>query len=248
MAGPTWYDSNYTYRAPIVVDGSATAAGTVDATITIPETHPFWLTVQDDGHDVRFTANNGYTLLDYNRRTWTYASKVGVFDINAITHHTTNTMTVIWIYWGYAAASDGSTSPSISGALNAYLHVAGPVAPVFEMRFEDVGSTAPAQTFQKTANEVAGVTWRLPEMALRTIPWQASMTLEGPRTLTAGGGPGPTPYLTENLRLFEAQGRLYLRSLISGGTTGNSYDAYVQAVTTEERTLRGTMAMTVNDL
>ena len=119
MAGPTWYDDNYLYRAPIVVDGSATAAGTVDATITIPETHVFWQTVQTSGFDVRFTTSNGFTLLAYNRRTWTHASKVGVFDIDSITHHTTNTMTVIWVYWGYAAATDGSTAPVIAAALNA---------------------------------------------------------------------------------------------------------------------------------
>jgi len=247
MAGPTWYDENYLYRAPIVVDGSATAAGTVDATITIPETHPFWLTVQSTGYDVRFTTNNGYTLLAYNRRTWTYASKVGVFDINAITHHTTNTMTVIWIYWGYAAAADGSTSPSISGALNAYLYVGAMADPQFAIRLEPVGSTSPTQQVQKTTSEALALSWQFPPMIKRTIPWEGTLDFEGPRTLSSGTSPGLS-HLTSQLRLGLDRDRLFIRSLFSGGTDGTNDDAYVQVVTTDDRTLRGTANIVHEDL
>jgi len=247
MAGPTWYDSNYLYRAPIVVDGSATAAGTVDATLVIPETHPIWLTVQSTGYDIRFTTNNGYTTLAYNRRTWTYASRVGVIDIDSITHHVTNTMTVIWMYWGYTGATDGSTSPAIASALNAYLFAGAPVAPVLNIQLEPVGVTSPTQLLQKTTAETLGICWLLPPLILRTIPWQSSMTLEGPRTLSSGGGIGLT-HSTANLRLGEAQGRLFVRSLVSGGADGSNDDLYVQVVTTEDRTLRGTANLAHEDL
>lgn len=248
MAGPTWYDDNYLYRAPIVVDGSATAAGTVDATITIPETHPFWLTVQTSGFDVRFTTNNGFTLLAYNRRTWTHASKVGVFDIDAITHHTTNTMTVIWVYWGYAAATDGSTAPVIAAALNAYLYEGADFAPTFAVRQEEFGATSSPQSIQKTSSEILGLCWSLPRLIPREVPLEGTNDWEGPRTLVAGGGPGPTPHDTSTIRLFSARNRLFMRSLISGGTDGNDYDVYIRVTTTEGRTLQGTIVMRVEDL
>ena len=42
-----WFDADYSKRFPIVLDGSATAAGVVDATIALTGTAAeFWATVQ----------------------------------------------------------------------------------------------------------------------------------------------------------------------------------------------------------
>jgi hypothetical protein len=247
MAGPTWYDDNYLYRAPIVVDGSATAAGTVDATITIPETHPFWLTVQSTGYDVRFTTNNGYTLLAYNRATWTYASKVGIFNIDAITHHVTNSMTVIWMYWGYSGATDGSTSPTISGALNAYLHVGGPVSPRFDVRLEEVGTETPPQQLQKTVADIVQVSWRITDLATRQIPWEGSNGYEGPRTIMLEVDPAAT-YNTSSVRIFLWNDQLWLKTLLSGGSDGSNFKAVCRVYTTEERLLIGSTYVVVESM
>ena len=55
-----WFDADFSRRFPVVLDGSATTAGTVDATIALTGTAAeFWATVQADLDDVRVSAANG---------------------------------------------------------------------------------------------------------------------------------------------------------------------------------------------
>ncbi len=246
MAGPTWYDDNYLYRAPIVVDGSATAAGIVDAQLALQNSHPFWLTVQSTGFDVRFTTSDGMTPLAYNRAAWDYANKSATFNIDGVVHFVTNTMTVIWMYWGYAAATDGSTSPTIGATLNAYIESNGILGDVFEIENGSAAATTPRNQRQKQSGDIIGVTWRLPLLSRRTIPWEGRLDYEGPTTLVLAET-GTFTYNTNDLRLVLDRDQLYVTTLLEAGADGDVEDITCTVYTTLARKLIGIGRITVED-
>ena len=233
--GPSWYSSNYSYRVPIVVDGSGAASGTMDAAVTIPPTFArFWATVQSTGYDVRFTAADGITELAYNRASWTYASKAGVFNVDAITHPVTNTMTVIWMYWGYASATDGSTSPTISGALTGYISLLrGPLAPLLGFGPVPVGSATPRIEVQQRTTEERRLWFGPLPLAQRDYPYEGSLALEGPVSLATSQEVGYANFTTAALRLVEVNGRLYVHAETGSGVDGNNWRLGVRVTTTE---------------
>lgn len=246
MAGPTWYDSNYLYRAPIVVDGSAASAGIKDANFAPHSTHEFWLTVQSTGYDVRFTAEDGFSLLAYNRAAWNYSARSASFDIDSLVHHTTNTMTVIWMYWGYSGATDGSTSPAIASALNAYIAAAGVTPPFGTIESETVGTTSPTIRIQKTSGETLGVSWRVPVLGKRAVPWQASTDLEGIKTVVLTKS-GTLTYDTNDLRMLVVRDELWVTTLLAGGADGDVGNITCTITTTHERILTGTAQVTIEN-
>lgn len=235
MNGPSWYSSSYPYRVPIVVNGSATAAGTVDVTVTIPPTLArFWTTVLSSGYDVRFTAADGITELAYNRASWTYASKVGVFDVDGVTHTTSNTMSVVWMYWGYSSATDGSTSPPIASALTGYIStLAGPLSPLLSFAPAQVGETTPRVRMQLRTTEERRLWFGPIPLSERDFPYEGSMAYEGPLSLTALQQAGYADFLTSDLRLVEVRGRLYVHTETGAGIDGQNYRIGVRVATTE---------------
>lgn len=250
MNGPSWYSSNYAYRVPIVVDGSATASGTVDAAVTIPPTLArFWATVQSTGYDVRFTAADGITTLAYNRASWTYASKIGIFNVDAITHSVTNTMTVIWMYWGYASATDGSTSPTISSALTGYISLLrGPLTPLLGFGPVPVGATAPRVELQQRTTEERRLWFGPLPLAQRDYLYEGSLALEGPASLSTSQEVGYANFTTAALRLVELGGRLFVHAETGAGVSGNNWRLGVRVVTTEGIALESTFQLYFQDL
>lgn len=251
MHGPTWFDANYAFRVPIIVDGSATTAGSKDVTWTAPKTlQPFWRGIQSTGYDVRFTNADGVSPLNYNRASFNYATNTAQFDIDAATMAEDNSMFVLWCYFGYASATDGSTSPTISGALTAYALEGGPTRNVVGLIPEDAGQTTPSRSIQVNEADVTLIWWQLPLLNQRSAGqlyndkpgWEGPDWFKG--TVTAGG---PT-HNTSAMRLTYSNGRLYLRSTFSGGSTGNDYYAGVIMATTEGRELQSRITVEVQDV
>lgn len=248
--GATWFSSSYTHRVPIVVDASASTSGTKDVTITIPPTFArFWDVVQSTGYDVRFTSADGTTELAYNRASWTYASKIGVFNVDATTQPVSNFNYIIYMYWGYAAATDGSTSPTISGALTGYISLIGSMAitPTPFAQFI-VGSASPTVQIQKRTTEVRRLWFGPIPLAQRSWLYQNSLNLEGPWTIGCSVPGGGLTFGTANARLVEVGTDLYVTGIVSGGTDGNSYDLFVQVDTTEGLSLQSAITVVVEDL
>ena len=120
----SWYSSTWGYRLPVTIDNTS-GATSFDATVTVPfDSEIFWSNVESDGHDVRFTKSDGVTLLAYNRATWNYANRSGVFDVDSVTCASNDATAVMFVYFGNSAATDGSTSPSISSAKTGTIEVA----------------------------------------------------------------------------------------------------------------------------
>jgi hypothetical protein len=143
----SWYNENYKARWPISVDQSAWSSGATDIQVVIPPSMDiFWDTVEITGHDVRFTAADGTTELTFKRSTWNYASKAAIFEIDAITP-TQACQQLLWLYWDYASATDGATTPTITSPVTGRLHILGPVFPIAKIQEETAAQQRPNFAF-----------------------------------------------------------------------------------------------------
>lgn len=171
----TWYDKNWKYRAPVAVHNNG-AGTTIDAQVTVPpHWDHFWNTIESNGHSIRFAQSDGTTLAAYNRSSWTYASRTGVFDIDSISA-IGNEVVAVYMYWGNAGASDGSTSPSISGAKDAEIEVGAPTTPVITLALDPYGNSNPRPRIQKTVSEVLDIWIDCRPMLSRRISTNAGST------------------------------------------------------------------------
>ena len=77
--------AQYASRVAVTVDTTGIAPGaSVVARLTIgPDLEAFWSTVQSNGYDVMIAYSNG-SAIPHERASWTYASKIGVFDFDLV--------------------------------------------------------------------------------------------------------------------------------------------------------------------
>lgn len=250
-----WFDADYSKRFPIVLDGSATAAGVVDATIALTGlAAEFWATIQADGDDVRACDASGAVAIDYDLESFNYSAKTVTIELDNLTHHTTNTVTVVWIYFGDADATNAEDGITTSSPLTGYTLFTGPGAePVYDLG-SPVGATTPTQRRQKRSTETLYLWFRVGPFGELAYPYEESaLPPEGPRSLSCSasvvpGGSGTLTANTSAIRLFQASnGELFARVTISGGASANDYDLVLTVITTEGRTLNGVVRITVQD-
>jgi hypothetical protein len=250
-----WYDSNYSKRFPIVLDGSATAAGVVDAQIALTGTAAeFWATVQADVDDIRIARADGLAGISYDLESRSYANKTVTIELDGLTHHVTNTMTVVWAYFGDADAVNGEDGFTTSSPLTGYTLFTGPGdEPVYALG-TPVGATAPVNRRQKRTTETIYVWFAVGPFGDLAYPFEGRGDApEGPQSLSSTatvlpGGAGTVTAATSSIRLYQdATGAVFARITASGGTTANSYDLVLTVVTTEGRTLNGVVRIDVQD-
>ena len=108
--------SQYASRVAVTVDTTGIAPGaSVVARLTIgPDLESFWSTVQSNGHDVMIAYSNG-SAITHERASWTYASKIGVFDFDVSLNADaiSGSVQVVYLYWGPATvvSADPSGGP-----------------------------------------------------------------------------------------------------------------------------------------
>ena len=108
-----YLDSALRFRHPVTVRGDGTA--NIDVSITIPQDWDhFWDNVRADGFDVVLTAADGVTVLDFQRATWTPASRDGVLQVGGLSVAAdADTDSCIWLYYGDPSAADRAGTPTI---------------------------------------------------------------------------------------------------------------------------------------
>ncbi len=244
-----WFDADFSHRFPIVIDGSATASGTVDATIALTGVAAeFWATVQADVDDIRIARADGLAGISYDLESLNYATKTVTIELDGLTHHATNTMTVVWAYFGDADAVNDEDGFTPSTPLNGYFLFSGPGdAPVYPLG-SPVGATEPVNRRQKRSTETIQAWFAVGPFGALAYPYEGRAGApEGPQSLSMTTPIGITA-ATSSIRLFlDADGQLYARVTISGGTTSNDYDVVLSVVTTEGRALNGVLRVTVLD-
>lgn len=246
----SWYNSNWQYRLPISVN-NLSGASTIDATV-IPtgDVELFWSKVASTGHDVRFTASDGATLLAYNRASWTYASRSASFDVDSISASSSDATVVIFMYFGYSAASDGSTSPTISGAKSTSIEVASPGTPRVNLVPFRPGETLAQQKVTKAAAEEIDV-WIDCRKALqnRTDAYSNSQRFEEIdyiQVAVEAGGTDDAGRYNEALTTISDPGWVKVR--VKGGSSGTDYTLVVTVGTSTTRVLEARAIVDVQDI
>lgn len=108
--------AQYSSRVAVTVDTTGIAPGaSVVARLSIgPDLEAFWNTVQSSGYDVMIAYSNG-TAIPHERASWTYASKIGVFDFDVALNADaiSGSVQVVYLYWApaTAVAVDPSAGP-----------------------------------------------------------------------------------------------------------------------------------------
>lgn len=244
-----WFDADFSKRFPIVLDGSATAAGSVDATIALTGTAAeFWATVQADVDDIRMARADGLAGISYDLESLNYAGKTVTIELDGAAHHVTNTMTVVWAYFGDADAANGEDGFTTSSPLTGYTLFTGPGdAPVYALG-SPVGATTPVNRRQKRSTETVFLWFAVGPFGDLAYPYEdRAVAPEGPQSLSMTGPIGITA-ATSSIRLYQnPAGEVFARVTVSGGTTSNDYDVVLAVVTTEGRTLNGVVRITVLD-
>lgn len=250
-----WFDADFSHRFPIVIDGSATASGTVDAKIALTGVAAeFWATVQADVDDIRIARADGLAGISYDLESLDYANKTVTIELDGLTHHATNTMTVVWAYFGDADAVNDEDGFTPSTPLNGHFLFSGPGdAPVYPLG-SPVGATEPVNRRQKRTTETIQAWFAVGPFGALAYPYEGRAGApEGPQSLSStatvvAGGSGTVTAATSSIRLFlDADGQLYARVTASGGADANDYDLVLTVVTTEGRTLNGVVRISVVD-
>jgi len=250
-----WFDDAFLYRFPVVLDGSATAAGSVDATIALTAlAAEFWATIQADADDVRVSRADGLAGISFDLESLNYAAKTVTIELDGLTHHISTTMTVIWVYFGDSDATNLEDGITTSSPLTGYTLFSGPGdEPVYALG-SPVGATTPVNRRQKRSTEAIFVWFAVGPFGDLAYPFKGrALPPEGPQSLSSVatvlvGGAGTVTAATSSIRLYQDDaGQVFARVTASGGTTGNSYDLVLTVVTTEGRTLNGVVRIAVLD-
>ena len=117
------------FRYPVTVanDGSST----VDVEITVPPRWDhFWGNIRSDAFDVILTAADGVTVLDFQRSSFNLATRTLVLQVGAFpVLNDADTESLIWLYYGDAAATDEAGTPVIGATVNGVVYLGQPTVP-----------------------------------------------------------------------------------------------------------------------
>jgi len=246
----SWFDSDWGLRLPVSIN-NLSGSGTIDSSVQIgPDVALFWDNVRGDGFDVRVTDKDGITPLAYNRQTWNYSSKLAQFDVDSISAGNSDATVVIFLYFGKAAATDGSTSPTISGAKTGSIQLAASSTPVVVLTPFRPGETVCQQRVTKTSAEEIDV-WVDCRRALqsRVTANQDSLRLEEISYVTVevlSGGTDDAGRYDESLTRISDPGWAMVR--VKGGSSGSNYTLSVTIGTSLTRVLQARAIVDVQDI
>ena len=246
----SWYHSNWQYRLPVSVNNLG-GASTIDVNV-IPtgDVELFWSKVAATGNDVRFTASDGGTELAYNRASWGYAARSASFNVDSVTPSSSDATVVIFMYFGYSAASDGSTSVTIASAKTSAIEVASPGTPRVNLIPFRPGETLAQQKVTKAAAEQIDV-WIDCRRALqgRSDAYSNSQRFEEIGHVTVAveaGGTDDAGRYDEALTTISDPGWVKVR--VKGGSSGTDYTLVVTIGTSQTRVLEARAVVDVQDI
>jgi hypothetical protein len=241
MAG--WYDENYKFRAPITLMGGG--FGTADFEIDIPKVWDlFWDNIQSTGYDIRVCDSDGVTLLTYDQDGFDYANRVLQIELDNVSVAAASPQPA-WLYWGYAAATDGKTAFAPSSPLvGVVTREAPPAAYIVVGSAQPAGATNPATTITKSTLENVYIYWDITDiLAKHAAASEGSLAFEGVRyasdydVLLAGVDQTTmrtaigTAGASNPLRFLESNGRTYIRTNVTAGADATDYTVSLQFLT-----------------
>ena len=257
----SWFDSAYTYRAPLLVDNHASSATASDVEIVIPKEWPeFWDVVLANGNDVRVTSSDGVTLETFDLESFNKTNRVGTIEIDDmdLTDLGGSAAAVAgvvgWLYWGNADASSGETTFTINANAKKTGHISVGVPGSGTQRTvvcrpEAPGAANPRTEVSKMAGEEIHLWWDLSGvLARRRIPSQGSRAFEEIHNVTYrvdDGGSAQSGLI--NVVDTRMAGSGFVRTTIKAGASGTNYVAVLLVELTEGRKLEFRCTIRVKD-
>lgn len=250
----SWYHASWQFRAPIAVNNNG-GASTIDVEAVMPKAYGlFWDNVQSDLDDVRITLADGHTLASYALSGLDYANKVVTIQVDGVTANSSDATTMLWLYWGNAAAAAASTSVTISSAKTGSVITGTPAPPAIRAGAERPGDTKPRQRVAKASAAEIDVWWDLrPVMALRARAHNASKLLDeidyvqfAVTTGTGGGLSTHTSMMDEAATRFAHPA--WVATRVKAGTSGTDYTLTLTVKTADGRTYNPRALLQVRDV
>lgn len=225
-------------RFPLAVDATAVASSTNrDVQVIIPKTlEEFWANIGSDGYDIRVTDSDGITLIDYDWGTWNYNNRSGTLEIYGASGTNTweaqqSSIPLIWIYVGDSDAGDGSTTATLTSALNGFLSPERP-SEIVIVTDPTPGRLTPDNSRSKSSNDRRGYWFDFRPVLRRgarryndRAEWEEIDFLE---VSTETGGSGASLEIESSTRI---EGGGLVRVVVAGGTDGTDYTVIVKATT-----------------
>ena len=151
----SWLDADWRRRAALCLPGTGSP---VDVTFTPPpEWDAFWTVVDAAGDDLRFTTDDGRTLLTYKLTAWNSTTRAATIELDAVA--SISGPTFIWMYWGNSAATAGATTPTITTPVTATVFIGEPRGPIIRVARERTGGTTPRRVIPKGSGEGLWIWW-----------------------------------------------------------------------------------------
>lgn len=246
----SWYSSSYKYRFPVAVDNLAGAAAGFDISFTIPkDLEEFWSTVLSTGYDIRVCTSDGATLAVFQRQSWTYATRTAVIECQNVSLAAAS-MCQIWLYWGYASASDGAGSFVAASPKTGYLFPAVPRTHIVRAQPERPGDTTPRNKVHKLSAEKVRIWWDFRGLLLtRGLPYNGSrlheeidsVILVDVQLATVSQA---TMIDTSKTRFLDG----WVGTWVQAGTSGTTYTAICRIDTNLGRRLEARVLVYVRDV
>jgi hypothetical protein len=247
----SWFDTNWSHRAAIVID-NLSGASTIDVTAVLPNDFaPLWDNIQATGNDFRVTLADGKTLATYDLDSFNYGNKQGTIEVDNVAAASADAMVVLWLYWGNASAPAATTTFTPSSAKTGHVMPdcmpAGHIVTAGEQR---PGDTKPKTRIQKTVAEELHCWWDMRGMlSRRNTTFEGSPLCEEIEYITfavqRAGSDEPSTYDENETRIL---GSGLIRTTIKGGQDGNDYTLILTVKTTEGKILNPRALMLVRDI
>jgi len=253
----SWYDSDWTHRAPILIDNHS-GASTIDVTATVPgDFTRFWENVDgaNGGADIRVTDADGQTLLTFDVASFNATTRTATIEIDNLSASSTTSAIVAWLYWGASSKSTAVTAFSPQNPKTGYIEIGAPGSGSQRMVKcgpETPGATNPRAEIHKASGDRIHLWWDLTGvLAKRSVPSQNSRALDEIASVTydlqygTNGTSDSAMVVLGELRMI---GPAYVRTTVRAGNSGTNYTAVLDVTLTSGRILDFRATIRVQDV
>jgi len=230
-----WYADGWGRRVPITIHNSA-GTTTPDVALQLPQDwDEFWDSVDASGAEVRVTAANGITLLDYEFISFNQSTRSAtlVIDEYPAPGNAADEICLAWLYWDNSGAADGSTATTITSAESAEIDLGLPVWLRQAAAPPRPGQTRPRRVVGKDSQEQIHVYVDATDaLAVRRSAYAGRVAWEEPWSaevgaVDSGGTSAPSLVDADQCRWVEAwrgsRRRIYLKHYVKAGSSGTNY-------------------------
>lgn len=255
--GPSYENSNYRRRWPVLVNVGGSGSGPHEATITIPARWAhFWDNVEDstNAYDVVPAAADGTTVPTFDLNTGAASIALGLVAEDLEVRLSglswaggTIDAGVLWLYWDRTSASDRSGTPTTSSPLTCNVDVIQPARDERVIQYSPGSVPGP---YRKDPDESLRLWFDVTDLMVERVhPSQGTRAGGGVEAMyfevTNGGtAAGSMKDADAHVYTIDGQGRHLIGCLVVGGSTATTYLAELHLTLTDGRVLK--MVASVN--